>query len=102
MLIRARDVNANYTPPTAYAIGGPLLESTFVAYYDKSKAKLLEEASTFGISMPRAASSQNQRGLRKAKMKSLRVTHNIAAMCDRRYVCKTCCHGILMGTYPNQ
>ena len=51
MLIRARDVNPNYTPPTAKAIGGPLLESTFEAYYDESKAKLLEEASTFGISV---------------------------------------------------
>jgi hypothetical protein len=51
MLIRARDINANYTPPTAYAIGGPLLESTFEAYYKESKAKLLEEASTFGISV---------------------------------------------------
>lgn len=51
MLIRARDVNANYTPPTAFAVSGCLLESTFEAYYAESKAKLLEEASIFGISV---------------------------------------------------
>jgi hypothetical protein len=51
LLVRARDVNANYSAPTRTDIAGPLLDLTFKAYYDDAKERLLKEAKMYGITV---------------------------------------------------
>ena len=51
LLVRARDVNANYSAPTRGDIAGPLLDLTFKAYYDDAKDRLLREAKMYGITV---------------------------------------------------
>ena len=51
VLLRARDVNSSYEPPSRYVIGGPLLEATHAAYQLEAANKLLADAGTFGVSV---------------------------------------------------